>query len=126
MPRGIDTLGVEELPQGDETSGVTPKGNGVTGTERRGWGGDGNSPATHDTKASGYSGSSKEMASGPGLASSIGRKVSMHRNINSADGARPEHGMLVHRRSQWAIHTLLSHSNTGTAMRQQWGQGART
>ena len=44
--RGTDTSVVEELPQGDETSGLNLKGNGVPGTDGRGRGGEGNSSAT--------------------------------------------------------------------------------
>ena len=35
MPQGIDTPGVEELTQGNETSGVTAKGEGVPGEDGR-------------------------------------------------------------------------------------------
>ena len=45
-PRDIDTPGLEELPQGDETSGVTPEGYRVPGEGEQGWGGDGNLPTT--------------------------------------------------------------------------------
>ena len=65
-PRGIDTPGVEELPWGDETSRVTPEGDVVAGADLKGQGGERNSPATRDTKASGYIRSGKEMVSGPG------------------------------------------------------------
>ena len=44
MSQGIDTPGVEELPQGDEILGVTPKGDGVQGEDRRGQGGYGTPP----------------------------------------------------------------------------------
>ena len=46
LPRDIDTPGVEELPQGDKTFGVTPKGDEVPGEDGRGRGGDGNPPTT--------------------------------------------------------------------------------
>ena len=42
--RGTNTPGVEELPYGDETSGVTLEGNGVPRVDGQGQGGDGNSP----------------------------------------------------------------------------------
>ena len=110
---GINNPGVEELPRGDKTSGVTPKGDRVRGADRRGRGGDRNSPATQDTEASGDSSSSKEMASGLGLVAptspqrgtvlGIGSKVSTHRHPNVADGARPEHGALACRK-----YTLLA------------------
>ena len=45
-PSGTNTPGVEELPRGDKSSGVTLEGNGVTGSDRQGRGGDGNSPST--------------------------------------------------------------------------------
>ena len=35
-PKGTDTPGVEELPWGDETSGVSPEGDGVLGLDSRG------------------------------------------------------------------------------------------
>ena len=46
LPRGIDTLVVEELPWRDKTSGVTPEGDRVPGADRWGRGGDGNPPTT--------------------------------------------------------------------------------
>ena len=52
-PRGTNTPGVEELPHGDETSGVTLEGNGVPRADGQGRGGDGNSSATKDTEGSG-------------------------------------------------------------------------
>ena len=48
--RGTDTTRVEEFPWGKKNSGVTHKGEGVPGADRRGRGGDGNSPSTQDTK----------------------------------------------------------------------------
>ena len=107
-PRGIDTPGVEELPWGDETSRVTPEGDGVAGADVKGQGGERNSPATRDTKAREDSSTSKEMASRPGPAASQrphspqqcmakggGSKVSMYRNSDSAHSARREHVALV-------------------------------
>ena len=44
MPRGIDIPGVEDMPQGDKTSRVTPKGDRVSEEDVRGRGGDGNPP----------------------------------------------------------------------------------
>ena len=44
--QGIDTPGVEELPQGGKTSGVTLEGEGVPGEDGRAQGGDGNPPDT--------------------------------------------------------------------------------
>ena len=67
-PRSINTPGVEELPRGDETAGVTPEGDGVPGEDGWGLGGDGNSLNTQETEASGDSGSDKEMTSRPGPA----------------------------------------------------------
>ena len=46
LPRGIYTPQVEELPWGDETSEVTPEGDGFPGEDRRGRGGERNSPTT--------------------------------------------------------------------------------
>ena len=50
MPRGIDTTRVEGLPRGEETSEVTPEGNGMPGADEQGWGGDENSLSTRDTE----------------------------------------------------------------------------
>ena len=49
-PRGTDTPVEEELSQGDETSGVNLKGDGVLGADIQEKVGDGNSPATRDTE----------------------------------------------------------------------------
>ena len=45
-PQGINTPGVRELLQGDKTPGVATEGEGVTGEDGRGRGGDGNPPTT--------------------------------------------------------------------------------
>ena len=50
FPRGTNNPRVEEFPLGDKTSGVTLKGDGVTGTDWQGQVGGGNSSATWDTK----------------------------------------------------------------------------
>ena len=52
-PMGTNTPVVEEFPHGVKTSGVTLKGGGVPVAERKGQGGDGNSPASQDTKGNG-------------------------------------------------------------------------
>ena len=67
-PRGVDTPGMEELPQGYETSGVNPEGDVVPGANGQGQGGDENSSAYRDTEARRDTSSGKEMASGPGPA----------------------------------------------------------
>ena len=59
---------MEELPQGYENTGVTPKGDRVLGADGQEWGGGINYPDTQDTKASEFSSSDEEMASGLGLA----------------------------------------------------------
>ena len=64
LPRGTDTPGVEELPQGYKKSGVTPKGNGVPGAYGSGRRGDRKSPATQDTEGSSNTIRGEEMASG--------------------------------------------------------------
>ena len=46
-PRGTNTPGVEGLPRGDKTSGVTPKGKGVPDEDRQGRG-EKNSSSTQD------------------------------------------------------------------------------
>ena len=40
LPRGTETTGVEELPRGDKTFRVTPKGDIVPGEDTQGRGGD--------------------------------------------------------------------------------------
>ena len=105
LPRGINTPGVEELPRGDKTYGVTPEGDRVPGAEGRGRGGGRTSPTNRDTKASRDSSSGEEMAIGTGPAVpqrpqrgiTEGRciEVSMYRN---PDGARPEHSALARRK----------------------------
>ena len=62
--RGTNNSGVDELPWGGETSGVTLEGEGVLGTDGRGRGGDGNSSAALDTKGSTTTSRGEEMASG--------------------------------------------------------------
>ena len=52
LTRGTNTPGVEELPRGEETSGLTLEGDGVTGVERQEWGGERKPPATQDTEES--------------------------------------------------------------------------
>ena len=52
LPRGTNTLGVEELPRGDKKSRVTPKGNGVPMTDEQCQEGDGNYQSTQDTEGS--------------------------------------------------------------------------
>ena len=64
LPRGIDAPGVEELPRGDKTSGVTPKGDKVPEADGRGQGGDGSSPSFQDTKGSGNTSRREEMMNG--------------------------------------------------------------
>ena len=67
--RGVNSPGGHQHPQsrrvfwGDETSKVTPEGNKVTGAEIQGRGGDGNSPATQDTKGSSIYSRGEEIAS---------------------------------------------------------------
>ena len=100
LPQVIDTPVVEELPRGNETYGMSTKGGGVPGEDRRVQGGDRNPPTTQETKAFGSSGSDKGMTSGPGLlAPSSPQRVTAadgdsagthHRHTNSADGARTE------------------------------------
>ena len=51
-PRGTNTLRVEELPQGDETSEVTLEGDRVPGADGSGRVGDGNSSVTQDAEGS--------------------------------------------------------------------------
>ena len=107
MPRGTVNILVEELPQGDETSGMTLEGSGVPGADRRGRGGDGKSPSTQDTKGSRNTSRKEEMASGKEPAAppstnwgtSEGERiyVIMQRHPDGADGARPEHGVLARR-----------------------------
>ena len=67
-PQGINTPGVEEFPRGDETSGVSTKGEVVPGEYRQGQRGDGTLPATRATKVSGASGGDEGMTRRPGTA----------------------------------------------------------
>ena len=90
LPRGIDTPRVEELPRGNKTSGVTPKGDGFPGADGRGRGGGRNSPITLETEASRDSSSGKEMAIGMGPSAGIFSKVLMHRHPDGADGTSPK------------------------------------
>ena len=104
-PRGTDNPGVEELPRGDKTSGVTPEGNRVPGADGRGQGGDGNSPATRDTKGRSNTSRGEEMeidqdlAAPPipqrGMEKGERGEVITKSHSNSDDGARPEQGALV-------------------------------
>ena len=85
---------------GEETSGVTPKGDGVPGEDGRRRGGDGDSPTTHSSKASRYSCRDEEMTSGmgpvtppiPQRGTSAGRgsEVIPHMHPDSADGGMPK------------------------------------
>ena len=68
MPRGIDTTRVEGLPRGEETSKVTPEGNGMPGADEQGWGGDENSLSTRDTEGNAKIWQTVAIASGQGLA----------------------------------------------------------
>ena len=106
-PRGTNTPRVEELPWGDENSGVTLEVDGVQGAEGQGRGWDGNPPATRDTKGSGDTSRGEEMASGQeptapqiphrGKAEGEIGDVSTQRHPEGTYGARPEHGKLARR-----------------------------
>ena len=108
MPQGIDTPGVEKLPQGDKTSGVPTKGDGMQGKDRRGRGGDINPPTTRATEARGAIGGNKGMTHGPGKAAlpspqwgtatdgdSAG---TLHRHSDGTDSARPKNDMQSRRK----------------------------
>ena len=105
LPRGINTPGVEELPQGDETYGVTLKDYGVPGADGQGRGGDRNSSSTQDTEGSSHNSCGEDMESGQEPAAppipqrgtvEVERvKVRTQRHPNSADGAKPKHGALA-------------------------------
>ena len=98
---------MEELPRGEETSGVTPEGDEVLGANGGGRGGYRNTPATRDTEVSRDISSGKEMESGPGMAAPQcqqrgmseggGSELSMHGHTNGADGAKPKHVALARR-----------------------------
>ena len=112
--RGTDTPRVEELPQGDENSRVTPKGNIIPVVEGQGQGGDGNSPATRDTKGSGNNSRGGEMESGQEPAtlqipqqgtSEDGRgDMRLYMHPVGADVPRPKHSMLA--RCKYGLLTL--------------------
>ena len=113
-PMGIGPHVVEELPWGDETSGVTPEGDRVPGEDRQGQGGDGTPPTTRETKASRDSSGDKEMTSGAGPAApaapprsrrgmAAGREsaVRPHMHPDGANSARSE------RVSQYGLLALV-------------------
>ena len=91
--QGIDTPGVEEVPWRDETSGVTTKGEGVTGEDGWGRGGDRTPRTTQETEACKASSIEEGNTRGLGPASLIPQQVTAaeHRHPNSADSGRPEH-----------------------------------
>ena len=107
-PQGIDTPGVEELPRGGETSGVTPKRDKVPG----GGGSDGgregtNPPTTQETNACGDRGGDKGLTGGPELAApphpqrgtAAGDSTETpYKHPDGANSARPKHGALAHRK----------------------------
>ena len=67
--RGTNTHGVEDLPRGGKTSGVTLEGNRVPGADGQGRGGDENYSATRDTEGSTKTCRREEMESDMELAS---------------------------------------------------------
>ena len=104
-PQGIDTPGMKEMPQGDETSRVTLKGDGVMGARRQGRGGNRNSPVTRDTKGTtatrrGEDITSEQEPVAPPIAtqgtaegdSDWYIQVRTQRNSDGYDGARTKHG----------------------------------
>ena len=102
--RGIDKPGVEELPRGEKTSGLTLKGNKVP--EMHGWGRGWNrsSSATRDTEGSAATSHREEMAIGQDPVAplsarqgpaEVGRVGSTQINSDGTDSARPEHSALV-------------------------------
>ena len=109
--QGIDTPGVDELPQGGETSGVPTKDEGVPGEDGQGRGVDRNLPTNRATEESGDSGGDEGMTRGPGTAvllipqrvtaadeDSVG---TLHRHSDGANGNRPKNGM------QWRLKYVL-------------------
>ena len=107
-PRGTDNPGVEELPRGDKTSGVTPEGDVVPGADGRGQGGDGNSPATRDTEGRRNTRRGEEMEIDQDLSAppipqqgtEKGERGEVITNSHSYgdNGVRPEQGALVRRK----------------------------
>ena len=95
--KGHQHPGVEKFPWGDETSGVTPKGDRVLGEDRQGMGGERNPPTIRYTNAVEDSNRDEEMTSGLGLAAppspqrgtaaGRGSKVQPYRH---PDGASPK------------------------------------
>ena len=96
-----------ELPQGDETPGVTTAGEGVPGEDGWGWGGDGNPPATRETEGQVSSGGANERMGGPrtappprpqrGTTADNGSAGTPIRHTAGTDSTRPEHGALAGR-----------------------------
>ena len=107
LPQSIDTPRVAELPWGGKTPGVTTKGEGVPGEDRRGQGGDGNPPTTRATEACRAGGRDEEKTGGPGtaapprpqrgMAADRDSKGARIRHTAGTDGTRTEHCALVRR-----------------------------
>ena len=88
-PRGIVTYRVEEFPQGDENAGVTHEGDGVPGHKKQGREGTETPPPPKKPEPAAPPSSQRVTAAGRG------REVSTYRHPYSANGARPEHGLLA-------------------------------
>ena len=104
-PHGIDTPRVEELPWGDETSGVIPEGEGLPREDGRGGREDRTHPTTQETEACGDSGGDEGATGGPGPAPHQQRGTAsgdsaetLYRHTDIADGPRSEHIALVCRK----------------------------
>ena len=101
LPQGIDTPEVEEFPRGDETSGVPIEGEGVSGEDGWGRGGNGNPPTNRETEARVASGGDERVTSGAvpaappipqqGMAADRDSAGTLHRHSESSNGASPKH-----------------------------------
>ena len=99
LPQGIDATGVEELPRGYETSGVTTKGEIVPGDDGQVRGGDRNTPTNRETKARGSrgcdEGMTRKMGPAPppipqrGMSADRYSSGTPHRHPGGTDDARP-------------------------------------
>ena len=110
MPQGINTPIVDALTRGDKTPGVDTEGNGATGEDGWGRGGDGNPPTTRASVYSGADGGKNGMARGPRTeapprpSSTAADKDStgpLPWKSDGADGSRPKNG--THPRREYGL-----------------------
>ena len=108
LPQGIDTPGVAELSQGEETPVVTTEGEGVPEEDGPGRGEERTPPTTQATKARGDDSRDEESMGGlrtaapplphQGMAVENNSTGTLLRHSAGTDGARPEHSALACRK----------------------------